>query len=186
MRQFSRVTPVVAVMLLVSLLGSWAVPTVVAQEATPAAEEYMPEGITFETVAFAPGIPLPATGDLSVARLSFDPGTEVPIEAGDPSYALAIIERGQLTIRQDGPLVVTRAGALDAAMSQEETGGASAPTTEAIAAGQEVTAGTGDTVLFSPNAAGEIRNDGQELTVVFVVFVVPTEGIMMGEGTPTP
>src|SRR5215207_8051944 len=99
MRQFSRVTPFVAVMLLGSLLGSWVVPAVVAQEATPAAEdeEYMPEGITFETVAFAPGIPLPAAGDVSVARLSFEPGAGVPNEEGYPSYALAIIESGQLT-----------------------------------------------------------------------------------------
>ena len=174
----------------VVLLGIVAVrvqPVASAQEATPAAEEYMPEGITFEPMAFAPGIPLPAPGDLSIARVSLEPGTGVPNEEGDPSYALAVIESGTLTLRQDGPLVVTRAGALQAAMREEEAGRPSAPETEAIAAGQEVTLQAGDTVLFPPNVGGELRNDGQERTVVLVAFVgPPVPEAPSTADTPTP
>ena len=48
--------------------------------------------MTFEAVAAAPGIPLPATGDLSIARISFAPGTVFPMFAGDLTYGLAVIE----------------------------------------------------------------------------------------------
>ena len=115
-----------------------------AQEATPAPGE----GVTFEALAAAPGIPLAATGDLSIARISFSPGTVFPMYAGDLTHGLAVIERGALTIRPGLPLVITRAG----------PSGATA--TEEIAAGQEVTVRAGDTVLFPPHVGGELRNDG--------------------------
>jgi quercetin dioxygenase-like cupin family protein len=155
-----------------------------AQEATPAVEGFMPEGITFEPVAFAPGMTPPPTVDLSVARVSFEPGAGFDIDAGDPSYVLAVIESGELTVRLEGVLTVTRAGALAAAMSEEE-GGAATPATEEIAAGHEVTLGAGDTVLFPPNVSGAIGNDGQERTVVLAVFVGPPAA-MTGEAAPTP
>jgi quercetin dioxygenase-like cupin family protein len=176
--------------LVVVLLGSLAFaaqPLAVAQEATPAAEEFMPEGISFEALAFATALALPSTGELAISRVSFDPGTGFPIEEGDPSYALAVIESGELTVRQEGPFTVTRAGALDAAMGEAEESGAFAPETEEIAAGQEVMLQAGDAVLFPPNVAGEVRNNGQERTVVLVVFVGPPvpEGTPVA-GTPTP
>jgi quercetin dioxygenase-like cupin family protein len=171
------------VVVLLGALALHAQPVALAQEATPAGEEM--EGITFEPVALASGLALPATNELSISRIGFEPGTGFPIEEGDPTYALAVVESGELTIIQDGPLVVTRAGALETAMAEEmETGGAFAPVTEEIAAGQEVTVGVGDTVLFPPNAAGEIRNDGQERTLVLVAFVGPP--VMTGEATPAP
>ena len=184
MRRF-RVLRSVGVVLLVGMATMGAQPVALAQEATPAADEFMPEGITFAPLAFAPGLALPAPGDLDVARVSFDPGTGFPIEAGDPAFALAVIESGKLTVRQDGPLTVTRAGALAAAVSQQGAGVTSAPETEEISAGQEVTLEAGDSVLFSPHVGGEIRNDGQERTVVLVIFVGPPEA-MMGEATPAP
>ena len=48
----------------------------------------MPEGLTFEPVAFATGLALPAPDEVSVARLGFDPGIEFPIEEGDPLVTL--------------------------------------------------------------------------------------------------
>lgn len=181
MRRFSVVLSVIVVFLL-GIVAFGVRPVAFAQEATPAAEGFIEEGITFEPLAFATALALPSTGELSISRVSFDPGAGFPIEEGDPSYALAVIESGELTIRQDGPLVVTRAGALGAAVGEAEAGGAFAPTTEEIATGQEVTVQAGDAVLFPPNAAGEIRNDGQERTVVLVAFVGPP----VPEGTPTP
>lgn len=183
MRRFNMLLALIGVVLLGTLVLS-APPVVVAQEATPGAEEFMPEGITFEPLAFGAGLALPSTGELFMARVSFEPGTGFPIEEGDPAYALAVIESGELTVRQDSPLVVTRAEAIEAAMTEGEEG--SAPETEEIAAGQEVTVGAGDTVLFPPNAAGEIRNDSQERTVVLVAIVEPpaVEGTPAA-GTPT-
>ena len=186
MRRFSVLLSVVVVLLL-GIFALHAQPIAVAQEATPTGEEFAPEGITFEPVAFATGLALPSTGELFVSRIGFEPGTGFPIDEGDPSYALAVIESGELTIRQDGPLVVTRAGTLETAVGEAEVGGPFAPTTEEIAAGEEVTVRAGDAVLFPPNVGGEIRNDGQERTVVLVFFVgpPPVEGTPTA-GTPTP
>src|SRR3954451_20894850 len=104
----------------------------IAQEATPATGK----GLTFEALAAAPGIALPATGDLSIARISLAPGTVFPIFAGDLTYGLAVIESGELTVRPGRSLVVTRVGAPG--------------TTMEIAAGQEVTVQAGDTAPFPP------------------------------------
>ena len=162
---------------LVGTLASQTPPGAIAQEATPAAGE----GVTFEAVAFASSIPLPAAGDLSVARIGFAPGTGFPMAATDPVHGLAVIESGELTLRAGRPLVVTRAGALGTAM--KPAGGMTVPPeTEEIATGQEVTVRAGDTVLFPPHGGGEIRNDGPERTVVLIVFVGPP----LPEGTRLP
>ena len=179
MRRFRVLLSIVIVLLGTVLLGVQ--PRVFAQEATPAAEEFAPEGISFEPLAFAPGLALPATSDLSLIRVGFDPGAGFPSEEGDPTYALVVVESGELTVRLEGTLVVTRAGAFEAAMAEAETGGAFAPATEQIPAGQEVTLQPGDTVLFPPLVAGEIRNAGQERTVVIAVLVAPP----FAEATPT-
>jgi quercetin dioxygenase-like cupin family protein len=186
MRRFSVLLSLMVVVLFVTL-GLHSQPIAVAQEATPAAEGFTEEGITFEPLALATELTFPATGELSISRVSFDPGAGFPIEEGDPSYALAVIESGELTVRQDGPLVVMRAGALATAIGEEMAGGAFTPATEEIAAGQEVTLAAGDTVLFPPDVGGEIRNDSQVRTVVLVAFVGPpvTEGTPTA-GTPTP
>ena len=168
----------------VGLMGTLAAPTppvAIAHEATPATQP----AVTFEAVAFASGIPLPATGDVSVARIGFAPGTGFPMAATDPVHGLAVIESGELTLRAGRPLVVTRAGALGAAM--KPAGGMTiAPAIEEIATGQEVTVRAGDTVLFPPHGGGEIRNDGLEHTVVLIVYVGPPlpEGPPVA-GTPT-
>ena len=184
MRRFGVILSLVAVLLGSVVIG--AQPPAVAQEATPAAGEFMPEGISFEALALATELALPATGEISLTRISLEPGAGFPIEEGDPSHALAVIESGELTIRQESAFTVTRAGSLDAAMGEAEAGGAFAPETEEIAAGQEVTVSAGDAVHFPPDTSGEVRNDGQEPTVALVVFVGPpvTEGTPVA-GTPT-
>ena len=169
------------VAVLLGVLALHAQPVAIAQEATPTAEAMV--GVTFQPVALATGLTLPATNELSIARIVLEPGAGFPIGAGDPTYALAVVQRGELTIIQDGPLVVTRAGALEAALEEAEAGGAYAPVTEDIAAGQEVTVEAGDTVLFPLNASGEIRNESRrERTIALVAFVGPPAA----EATPTP
>jgi hypothetical protein len=59
---------------LVGILAAQTPPVAIAQEATPTTQA----GVTFEAVAFVGSIPLPATGDVSVARISFAPGTGFP------------------------------------------------------------------------------------------------------------
>ena len=183
MRRFGVLLSLVVAMLL-GTLAPGAQPPAVAQEATPAAEESM-EGIGFEALAFATALALPSTGEVGITRVSLEPGAMLPIEEGDPSYALAVIESGELTILQDDLLVVTRAGALDAAMGEAEASGAFMPETEEIAAGQEVTIAAGDAVLFPPNASGEIRNDGAEPPVALVVVVGPPAPEGTAAATPT-
>ena len=180
MRRFTA-----SLVVVVMLLGGLVLPVqlvTVAQEATPAVEDFMPEGLTFEPVAFATGLALPAPGEVSVARLGFDPGIGFPIEEGEPTYALAVVESGALTIRLDGTLLVTRAEPLATAMGEEA---GAAPVTEEIAAGQEVTLQAGDTALFPPEVGGELGNNGQDRAVVLVVFVGEPED-MTGEATPAP
>ena len=160
-------------LVVVMVLGVMAVvaqPVAEAQEASPAAGVFTEGGITFEPLAFATALALPSTGELSVSRLSLEPGSALPIEEGDPSYALGFVESGELTVVQNGPMTVTRAGALGEAVVASEEDGSFAPATEEIAAGEEVTLGAGDAGLFPPNASGEIRNDGDEPTVVLVVL----------------
>ena len=180
MRRF-RVLLALGMVMLCGTLALHARSDVIAQEATPTAEEMM-EGITFEALAMALQVPLPSVGDLFLERFGLEPGAGFPIEAGDPTTALAVVESGELTIRLEGTLTVTRAEAMQAAMGAAEEGGDFAAETEEIAAGQEVTLGAGDTAFFPPNVSGEVRNDGQEQAVVLVVLVGPPET----EGTPTP
>ena len=171
------------VMALLLALGV-ALPTI-AQEATPAIDE-VPQGISFEPVALAPGLSLPVTGELGVARVSLEPGAGFPLEPGDPAYALVIMERGRLTVRLDAPLMVTRVESLSVDMA-EETGDTFVPATETVAAGQEVTLRAGDTALFPPEAGGEVRNAGRRPAVALAIFVGP--GAPAGTpvaGTPTP
>jgi hypothetical protein len=184
MRRLAVLPSIVVVM----LLSVRAVPepsAALAQEATPAVADFMPEGITFEPMAFATGLALPSTGEVSVARISLEPGVGFEIDEGDPTYALAIIESGELTIRLNGVLTITRAEAFVAAMDDEAAGEVYTPATEMTTAGQEVALQAGDTALFPPKVSGEVGNNGQERAVAMVVFMGPPEDIT-GEATPVP
>jgi quercetin dioxygenase-like cupin family protein len=186
MHRFRVVLSVIVVMLLGIIAGRIA-PIARAQEATPAAGAFTEGGITFEPLAYAAEVTLPESNEFSISRVSFDPGAGFPIEEEDPAYGLAVVESGELTVRANGPLMVTRAGALAAAISEEMAGGTPTPASEEIAAGQEVTLAAGDTVLFPPNVGGEIRNDGQVRTVVLVAIVGPPPFVgTPAAGTPTP
>ena len=186
MRRFGVFLSIIAVVLL-GIVAVRVQPVAIAQEATPGAEEMMPEGITFEPLGLATGVTLPSVGELFAVRIGLEPGTAIPIEPGDPATVLGVIESGELTIHFEGPLTITRAEELGGAMGEAEAGGAFVPATETIPAGQEVTVGAGDSVLFPPNVGGEIRNDGQERAVALGFFVSPpaAEGTPAA-GTPTP
>jgi hypothetical protein len=183
MRRFPALLPVVALALLGAVISQ--VPSVVAQEATPASEEMMPEGVTFEPVTFAFGVDLPSPGDLFVARIGLDPGTGFPIEASDPSVGILLVESGTFTVQVQGPVTVTRGAGLAEAITTAETTGDFGALMESIAAGDVVTLEAGDAAYVPGSIDGEIRNDGQERAVGLAFLIGPPED-MMTEATPTP
>lgn len=184
MRRFSFLLSIVAVMLL-GVAALHVSPSAVAQEATPAAEEMMPEGITFDPVAFALGVELPSPADLFVARIGLDPGTGFPLEDSDPSVGILVVESGAFTVQVEGPVSVTRGAGLAGAMATAEATWDFAAATEAIAAGEEVTLEAGDAAYIPGSVNGEIRNDGQERAVGLAFLVGPPE-VMTAEATPAP
>ena len=157
----------------------------VAQDATPAAEEFAPPaGVTFEPLGFGTAEELPpAPADFVLARIGFDPGAGFPIEADDPSVGLAYVESGTLTVRVEAPVRVTRAATIAAFATPGAVEEGAVPAPEEVAAGTEFTLEAGDSAVFPPNAPGEVRNDGTERAVALVALIVPPEG---AAATPAP
>ncbi|MBA2445034.1 MAG: cupredoxin domain-containing protein [Nocardioidaceae bacterium] len=183
MRRLTRLLSVVIVVLLGTVVLRTQ-PGAIAQEATPASsEEMMPEGITFEPVAFALGVEVASPADLFVARVGLDPGAGFPIEDSDPSAGILVVESGTFTVQVEGPVTVTRGAGLAEAMATAETTGDSSGASEAIAAGEAVTLAAGDAAYIPGSINGEIRNDGQERAVGLAFLVGPPED-MMAEATP--
>ena len=184
MRRFPVLVSVVAVVLL-GMLALHAEPIAIAQEATPAAGDMMPEGFTFEAITFAFGADVTSPADLVVARLTLAPGTTLPGDENDPSVGIVVVESGTLTIQAEGPVTVTRGAGLNEAMAAAEESGDFGSLTEPVAEGEAVTLEAGDAAYLPPNVAGELRNDGDEPVVMLGFLVVPAEA-MTGEATPAP
>ncbi|MDP9363157.1 MAG: cupin domain-containing protein, partial [Chloroflexota bacterium] len=176
----SVLASVVAVVLLGLLVAAGA-PARAAQyspEGTPPVEEeFAPEGVTFEPLGFGTAEELPAApADLTLIRVTFEPGAGFPIEAGDPSVALGYVRSGVLTVRVEAPVRVTRAAAIAAFATPGAVEEGAIPESEEVAAGTEFVLEAGDSYVFPPNVAGEVRNDGQERVVLLVALVAPPEG----------
>src|SRR5215207_226992 len=106
MRRFGVLLSVVVVMLL-GTLALHAQPVAIAQEATPAGEEMMPEGVTFEPVTFAMGVEVPSPSDLAVFRISSDRGGGEPFAAPAPGGGFLLGEPGTSPVRGGGRETVT-------------------------------------------------------------------------------
>ena len=183
MRRFSVFVSVIAVMLL-GTLALHAHPTAIAQEATPGAEEMMPEGVTFEPVSLATGVEVSGPSDFLVARFILEPGAMSPVEAS-PGAGILLVESGTLTVQVDGPVTVTRGGTFGQAMATAEATGEFGGLMESVAVGEAVTLETGDAAFIPGDVPGEIRNEGQEVATGLGFIVYPSEG-MMAEATPAP
>jgi hypothetical protein len=109
----------------------------------------------------------------------------VPIDETDPTVGFVVIESGTLTVRSEGAMTVTRGAGLGEAMMAAEASGDMSTLMESITPGEAVTLAAGDAAYIPANAAGEIRNDGQERVVGLGFLVIPPEG-MTGEATPAP
>jgi quercetin dioxygenase-like cupin family protein len=184
MRRFGVFLSLMVVVLLGGLAPS-AQPIVVAQEATPAADEMMPEGGSFDPVTFATGVSLPSAGDLFVARIGLDPGQRDVIQKSDPSTGILLVESGTLTLQIDNPVTVTRGAGLGAAMATAEASGNFGSLMESVNGDEAVTLAAGDAAYIPANSAGEYRNDGQEPAVALAFIIAPTQD-MTGEATPAP
>ena len=182
MPRFVAPIAVVALVLVGLLVAGRGDPLALAQEGTPPAEEEfeLPEGVAFIPLGYGTAEKLPAApADLLLARFTLEPGAGFDLDANDPSVALVYVEAGTLTVQVDAPIRVTRAAALAAFATPEAM--ATPPAPEEVAAGTAFTLAAGDSAVFPPNVAGEVRNEGAEGVAGLVALVEPREG---GEATP--
>ena len=176
--------PLLAVLLAALVVPALLAGGAVAQDATPPAEEFAPEGVTFEPIGFGVAEELPAApADLVIIRFTIDPGAGFPLDPEDPSVALAYVQSGALSVRADAPLRVTRAATIAAFATPGAVEEGAVPEPEEVAAGNEFMLEAGDSVVFPPNVEGEVRNDGQVPVVALAAIVAPPEE---AAGTPTP
>jgi quercetin dioxygenase-like cupin family protein len=152
-------------------------PSTHAQDATPASEQQTgaPEGVSFVTVASGTiEVLSPGTANLVLGRIRLAPGATLPFDPTDPSVDLLYMSTGTLTFRVEAPMTVARGIRAGTPVPTEP---------EAIPANTEFTLSDGDSALFPPNAAGEVRNDGTEDATAWVTNVAL---FTAAPGTPTP
>ena len=175
MRRLSVLVPLLAVLLVGLALGARFGASALAQEGTPPPEDEfeLPEGVSFAPLAYGTAAELPpAPAELFLFRIGLEPGASFPLEP-ETSVALAYVEAGELTANLEIPMTVLRAAGPGTPFPEQ---------TEAFAAGEEFTMGAGDSAIFPQEAAGELRNDGDEPVSLLVADVGPAaDG---DEGTP--
>lgn len=137
------------------------------------------EGITARTVASGSiEVLAPGTANLNFGRMRLAPGAVLPFDPRDPSAVLVYTSSGALTFRVEAPVTVARG------VARRESPGTPVPIEpEAVAADTEFTLRSGDSALFPPAIAGEVRNDGGEEGIAWVVNVAV---ITQTASTPTP
>ena len=178
MRRLAVLVSVIALVLLGLVLTDRA-HTTTAQDATPPSDEEF-AGVSFAPIAFGTTTELPAApADLILIRVTLEPGAVLPGSVEDPEAVLISVESGTLTLRAEEPVTVFRAATIAAfatpfAIEQVPP--------EEVAAGTEFTLSQGDSFLYPPNVAGELRNDGTEPVVALVALVAPAE--TDEDGTP--
>jgi len=148
-----------------------------AQDATPPSGQQngAPEGVSFVTLASGTiQVLSPGTANLVLGRVKLDPGATLPFDPTDPSVDLVYMSTGTLTFRVDANMTVARGVRAGTPIPTEP---------EAIPANTEFTLSDGDSALFPPNAAGEVRNDGDEEATAWVTNVAL---FTSAAATPTP
>jgi quercetin dioxygenase-like cupin family protein len=172
-----------SVVVLLGILAQHGPPVTIAQEATPTGVTI--GAVTFQPVAFAPGLAMPSPGDLFVGRAVLEPGGVVPIQATDPALGILLVESGTLTVQVEGPMTVTRGTGLGKAMATAQASGDVGALLEAVPAGQAVTLAAGDAAYIPAHVAGQIRNEGQVRAERLAILVLPS-GTRTGAATPAP
>ena len=158
-----------------------------AQDASPvAAPPQAEEGVAFTPLGFAPGVDLPAQGDLILVNLVLEPGAVSTLVESDPTGGMLYVESGEFTVvNETTSWSVTRGAAMEEAM----TSGAMDDSSffEMIETGAEATLAEGDAAYIPGSIAGEIRNDG-DAPAEGTIFLIAPGGTLEGApaGTPTP
>jgi hypothetical protein len=176
MRRGSIIVLLIALML-ASVAGQGMNLSTMAQDATPPSEQQAgaPEGVSFVTLASGSiQVLTPGTANLVLGRIRLDPGATLPFDPTDPSVDLVFMSSGTLTFLLDAEMTVARGVQAGTPVPTEP---------EAIPANTEFTLSDGDSALFPPNAAGEVRNDGDEAATAWVTNVAL---FTTDAGTPTP
>jgi len=165
MRRPSVLLPIVALALL-ALLG---VTPAVAQEATPAAGELLPELLGHGVPAAAPGF------DLSLYRVTFGAGAVVPPH-GHPGATFIYVESGTMAYTPlQGEAWLKRAGSAPDAEGEQ------------LAYDTEVTINAGDSLFFPTEHNDTARNVGDEPLVLWLANLHPEgEAMLTMMATPTP
>jgi quercetin dioxygenase-like cupin family protein len=148
-----------------------------AQEATPpaAGQDGLPEGVSARVVASGwVDITAPGRATMDLARIALSPGTSAPFGSETGAAALVYVASGELTFRVGAPVTVAR---------RPEPGTPTPPEAEAVEAETDFVLRDGDSTLFPPGIAGEVRNDGSGDAAAWVV----TLGLAAADaGTPSP
>jgi hypothetical protein len=165
----------VLVSLVVALAGALAygriTPGLVAQEATPAAGEIVPELLGHGPPTAAPGF------DLSLYRVTFGPGAVVPPHT-HPGASVVYVESGTFAFTSlEGEVRLLRAGTTATPDAQGEV----------LAHGTEVMVAAGD-VLFFPGEHGDIARNGGDGPLVLLLANLHTAGepLLTLMATPAP
>jgi hypothetical protein len=134
-----------------------------------------PSGASVQTLASGSlEVLAPGTAYLSLGRVVLEPKATIPFDPTDPSAVLIYTASGELTFRVDAPMTVAR---------KPEPGTSVPAEPEAVEANTEFTLRQGDSALFPPAIAGEVRNDGDAQVVASVVNIAIQ---VAAAGTPTP
>ena len=138
-----------------------------AQEASPAAEGGMPEGLAVLTAGKVPvpAADVPAGGvTVGITRLAIEPGASAPVATLDHAV-IDHVESGVLICPGGAPRFLYAADG-----SVREVGD------------EDVTLNVGDSIYIPPNVADGGRNEGTELLTVLRVELMPMEA---GMATPS-
>jgi quercetin dioxygenase-like cupin family protein len=115
--------------------------------------------------------------ELSMYRISFEPVTEFPPSAADPTTSLLFVERGALTITLDVPVQLLRA--IGEGIRFPEFG-------KEIPAGTEFMLNLGDSILVPSGSIGEVMNNGTETAVILIAELAPEGAFDDEDATPEP
>lgn len=157
-----------------------------AQDGTPpASPPQEEEGVSFTPLGFAPGVALPAQGDLILVEIELEPGAVSTFVDSDPSGGLLYVESGEFTVvSETTSLSVTRGKPRQEAMATGQMDDSSF--FETVGAGEEVTLAEGDVVYIPGNINGELRNESGDVAVGTGFLIAPGGSLSAPAGTPAP
>jgi len=163
----------IVVSLLVSVVSLLCGSVTLAQDATPPAGER--EGVALRSLASGTLEVLgPGTAFLNFGRIALEPGATIPFDPTDPSAVLIYAASGELTFRVEAPMTIARRVAPGTPVPTEP---------EVVEANTAFTLREGDSALFPPAVAGEVRNEGGDPAIAWLVNLAVVSD---AAATPTP